>query len=84
LVLHGNTPNGQWFKANPKLIWFVTGGSAVLHGTDLGPFGPLSKPGSHGDFLIPQRGIFDICQAFFEPFAEGRHLTVVSREAHCA
>jgi hypothetical protein len=82
LSLHGNAPNGQWFKANSKLIWFVTGGRARLCGADLGAFGSLSEPASLGDFLIPQRGIFTIGHAFFEPFAEGRHLAVASREAN--
>jgi hypothetical protein len=79
LSLHGDTPNGQWFKANPKLIWIVSGGRALLHGTNLGGFGPLSERASLRDFLIPQRGIFAIGQAFFEPFTEGRHLAVASR-----
>jgi hypothetical protein len=80
LSLHGVAPNGQWFEANPKLIWFVTGGRALVHGADLGPFGSLSVQASIGEFLIPQRGIFAVGQTFFEPFAEGRHLAVASRE----
>ena len=82
LSLHGKAPNGQWFEANPKLIWFVTGGRALLHGADLGPFGSLSEQESLGEFLIPQRGIFAVGRTFFEPFAEGRHLAVASREAN--
>jgi len=81
LSLHGNAPNGQWFEANPRLIWFVTGGRALLHGADLGPFGSLSEQASLGEFLIPQRGIFAVGQTFFEPFAEGRHLAVASTAA---
>lgn len=80
LSLHGNAPNGQWFEANPKLIWFVTGGRALVQGADLGPFGSLSEQASIGEFLIPQRGIFVVGQTFFEPFTQGRHLAVASRE----
>lgn len=80
LSLQGNVPNGQWFRANPRLIWFVTGGRALVRGVDLGAFGSLSEPASLGDFLIPQRGIFAVGQTFFEPFAEGRHVAVVSSE----
>jgi hypothetical protein len=82
LSLDGIAPNGQWFEANPKLIWFVTGGRALLHGADLGPSGSLDQQGSLGDFLIPQRGIFAVGQSLFEPFAEGRHLAVTTREAN--
>jgi len=80
LSLDGVTPNGQWFEANPKMIWFVTGGQAVLHGAGLGPFGSLVQQGSLGEFLIPQRGIFAVGQSLFEPFAQGLHLSVTSRE----
>jgi hypothetical protein len=82
LSLDGIAPNGQWFEANPKLIWFVTGGSAILHGADLGPSGSLAQQGSLGGFLIPQRGIFAVGQSLFEPFAEGRHLAVTTKEAN--
>lgn len=82
LSLDGMAPNGQWFEANPKLIWFVTGGCAILHGANLGPSGSLDQQGSLGDFLIPQRGIFAVGQSLFEPFAEVRHLAVATREAN--
>jgi hypothetical protein len=82
LSLDGIAPNGQWFEANPKLIWFVTGGRALLHGADLGPSGSLAQQGSLGGFLIPQRGLFAVGRSFFEPFAEGRHLAVTTREAN--
>ena len=84
LSLHGKAPNGQWFKANPKSIWTVMGGRALLHGADLGGPEPLPETASLGDFVIPQRGIFAVGQALFEPFAEGRHMAVPSREAAAA
>ncbi len=31
---------------------------------------------------MPQRGIFAVGQALFEPFIEGRHLAVASGEAN--
>jgi hypothetical protein len=52
-----------------------------LHGADLGPFGSLSERASLGQFRIPQRGIFIVGKSFFEPFDEGRHVAVTSREA---
>lgn len=56
LSLDGIAPNGQWFEAHPKLIWFVTGPCALLHEADLGPSGPLARQGSLGRFLIPSKG----------------------------
>jgi hypothetical protein len=52
-----------------------------LHGADLGSFGSLSEQASLGQFVIPQRGIFADGKSFFEPFDEGRHVAVASREA---
>jgi hypothetical protein len=84
LSLQGNAPNGQWFKANPNSIWAVTGGRASGHGADLGGPQPLPEAASLGDFVIPQRGIFAVGQALLEPFDEGRHKAVPSREAAMA
>jgi hypothetical protein len=64
------------------MIWAVTDGRASVHGADLGGVGPLPEAASLGDFLIPRRGIFAVGQALFEPFAEGRHRAVPSREAN--
>lgn len=66
LAMHGITPNGQWFKANPKRIWLVTDSHATLDGTDLGPTGPAPTPAALGDFRLPQRGIFAIGQSYFQ------------------
>ena len=81
LSLHGNAPNGQWFKANPKSICAVIGGRALLDGADLGGLGPLPETAALGDFVIPRRGIFAVGQALFEPFVEDRHVAVLSRAA---
>jgi hypothetical protein len=66
LSLHGQAPNGQRFRASPKLIWLMTGGHAVLGGMDLGPARPLAQQASLGEFLIPQRGTFIAGEAHFE------------------
>jgi hypothetical protein len=81
LGLVGIAPNGQAFMANPKLIWFVPSSRAEVDGRDLGGVGPLAEQERLGDFWIPQRGIFVIGGAFFEPFEEGRHTSATSRAA---
>jgi hypothetical protein len=78
-ALQGNASNGQWFRVNPELVWFVTGGHATLNGTDLGAFGPLPERVALGDFVIPQRGVLAVGHVFFESFDEARHLSVTSR-----
>lgn len=79
LGLAGRAPNGQQFIANPRLIWSIPASSAAVDGRDLGPVGPLASQASLGDFLIPQRGIFVIGCAFFEPFDEARHSAATSQ-----
>ena len=79
MALQGNASNGQRFRVNPDRVWFVTGGHAVLNGTDLGAFGPLPGSVSLGDFIIPQRGVLAVGHVFFESFDPTRHLTVTSR-----
>jgi hypothetical protein len=81
MALRGNASNGQQFRVNPELVWLVTGGRAVLDGTDLGAFGPLPERVSLGDFVIPQRGVLALGHVFFEAFDEARHLSVTSRSA---
>ncbi len=67
--LVGRAPNGQWFLANPRLVWTIPESTAVLEGTDLGPLGPLAEQARLGDFWLPQRGVFAIGLAYFEPFS---------------
>jgi hypothetical protein len=71
--LAGTAPNGQWFRANPRLLWSVSGSTAVLDGADLGPPGPLPKQAHLGDFWLPQRGIFVVGEASYEEFDPSRH-----------
>jgi hypothetical protein len=80
LGVHGRVPNGQQFVANPMVLWAITGGAARIGGTDLGPPGPLPRQTRLGDFWIPQRGLFAVGRAFFEPFDPARHVAVASRE----
>jgi hypothetical protein len=73
LGLRGRMPNGQWFRATPRRVWVVQGSRAVLAGSDLGPPGALSAQARLGDFRIPQRGLFAVGQAHFEPLQPARH-----------
>jgi hypothetical protein len=78
LKMRGHAPNGQAFIANPMLIWTIPDASASLGDEQFGPVGALEQAWL-GDFAIPQRGIFAIGQAFFEPFDEARPLAVASQ-----
>lgn len=73
--LAGTSPNGQWFQANPRVLWTVDKSSARIDGVDIGSPGPLSEQAKLGDFWLPQRGIFAVGEAFFEPFDAARHQT---------
>lgn len=79
LRMQGRVPNGQAFIANPMRIWTIPNASASLGDEQFGPVGALAEQAWLGDFAIPQRGIFAIGRAFFEPFDETRHLAVASR-----
>lgn len=81
LGVHGCAPNGQQFVANPMVLWTIAHGRASVGETDLGQPGPLPRQARLGDFWIPQRGLFTVGRAFFEPFDPARHLAVASREA---
>jgi hypothetical protein len=67
LRLSGVTPNGQRFAVNPSVTWLVPEATATLDGSDLGEVGAAPTQGRLGDFRIPQRGIFALGCAFFEP-----------------
>jgi hypothetical protein len=76
--LRGRVPNGQTFVANPRTMWAVTTSRVRMNGKDLGPPGPVHPQARLGDFWIPQRGIFAIGQAYFEPFDAARHSALSS------
>ncbi|MFD4180964.1 hypothetical protein [Rhodococcus sp. NPDC058514] len=65
--LTGSASNGQRFRANPRMLWTVTESRATVDGVDIGPPGPLASQARLGDFWLPQRGMFVIGEAYFEP-----------------
>ena len=69
--LAGTAPNGQWFKANPLRICSIADSTAVVHGVDVGPPGPLPKQTRLADFWL--RGIFSVGETSFEDFDPTRH-----------
>ena len=71
--LMGKVPNQQRFVVNPTLIWAVQSSTARMGDQDLGSVGPLPAQARLGDFWIPQRAIFAIGRAFFEPLDQVRH-----------
>jgi len=73
LGLVGQVPNRQRFIANPTRIWAIQSSTARTGDGDLGEVGPLPVQARLGDFWIPQRGIFAIGRAFFEPLDPARH-----------
>ena len=73
LPLAGQVPNGQRFFLIPKHVWMVQSSTARMSNQDLGSVGPLPVQTRLGDFWIPQRGIFAIGRAFFEPLDPARH-----------
>ena len=82
IQLHGRTSNGQWFLANPRLIWIVVTARASLGGLDLGPTGPIAQQTRLADFWMPQRGIFAVGRAFLEPLDPNRHLVPAFPDAN--
>ncbi len=81
LGVHGLAPHGQQFVANPMVLWSIARGTARIGETDLGQPGSLPIQTRLGDFWIPQRGLFAVGRAFFEPFDPARHVAVASRTA---
>ena len=77
--LYGTAPNGQRFIATPRVLFRVRDSRAVVAGIDLGPPGPVAPQAHLGDFWIPQRGMFAIGQAYFEPFDPTRHSARTAR-----
>jgi len=80
LSLSGCVPNGQRFRATPRVVWSVDASSALLGGESLGPIDPQLSQSRLGDFWIPRRSVFVIGQVFFEARGEER-AAVAQREA---
>ena len=73
MVLSGRVPSGQHFTANPLVAWTIPSSSARIDGVDIGAPGSLLVQEHLGDFWIPQRGLFVVGRAFFEPLDPTRH-----------
>lgn len=71
--LRGTTPNGQWFRLEPRMLWTVERTVARIDGVDIGPPGPLAEQTALGDFRLPQRGMFAVGRAYFEQYDAARH-----------
>jgi hypothetical protein len=76
--LSGYVPNGQYFIANPYKMWMVGESHASMEGEDFGFPGPLKSQPHYRDFRIPQRGVFALGRAYFEPFNKNKHSTRTS------
>jgi len=81
MVLSGTAPSGQHYVANPLVAWTIPVSRAWVDGVDLGEIGPLTEQEHLGDFWIPQRGLFVIGRAFFEPLDPTRHRCETHAEA---
>lgn len=71
--LQGAVPNGQGFRANPRLIWTVVDSSASIIGQDIGGPGRLPHQDRLGDFWLPQRGLFMAGTSRFDTYDATRH-----------
>jgi hypothetical protein len=71
--LFGRVPNGQDFVANPYALWMIGATRVAIGGQQLGFPGPVRPQARLGDFWIPQRGIFALGRAYFEPYDPARH-----------
>jgi len=71
--LTGSVPNGQWFRAAPRVLLAVARSAASLDGADLGALGPLPRQARLGDFWLPQRGLFMVGGTVLEAFDPARH-----------
>lgn len=74
LQLGGHVPNGQWFQAAPRRVWFVSDASASIGGRDLGAPRALAAQALLGTITLPQRGIVMMGRFSFEAYVTGRHL----------
>ncbi|MGW8267486.1 MAG: hypothetical protein ACWGSQ_14055 [Longimicrobiales bacterium] len=79
LALAGSAPNGQHFRAAPKLLWRVEATAAILDRVDLGEMDPLPEQVRIGDFWIPNDGIFAIGSARFDRFDPRLHSRAITR-----
>lgn len=76
--LTGTVPNGQYFQANPKIIWAIKESRATIAGTDLGVPSLLPQQANLQDFWIPQKGLLVFGQAYFTPFDPFKHSAAIT------
>ncbi|MFC5269156.1 hypothetical protein [Adhaeribacter terreus] len=76
--LTGTVPNGQHFKANPKIMWAIKESHATIAGHDLGVPAILPQQTHLQDFWIPQHGLLVFGQAYFTPFDPLKHSAAIS------
>lgn len=81
LGLSGIAPNGQQFIANPMRLWTIPRSRATLGQRQFHDLGPVPEQAHLGDFWIPQRGLFAIGRAFFEPANPAKHRIVAQLTA---
>lgn len=74
LTLDGAMPNGHRFAVRPRRVWLATASAAMVEGRELGPIGPVDRDVRIGDLVFPDRGLFAIDEAHFEPHDPTRHL----------
>ena len=67
LNLLGTAPNGQRFVATPRRLWLIASSRATIGGVDAGRPSPLATQASMRDFHLPQRGLFVLASARFDP-----------------
>lgn len=73
LMMTGPTPNRQLMKAKVKHMWVVERSAASIGGTTLGTVEPLAEQARIGRVWMPQRGIFMIGGADFDPQDAAEH-----------
>lgn len=76
LSLTGRAPNGQRFMLLPRRVWSIIASAAVVQGRDVGPLGPLPVQPAVGEFLVPNRGLFGLGEAWFEEYDPRLHRPV--------
>ncbi len=67
LSLVGSVPNGQTFRAAPRLLWRVEASAALVAREDLGPIKAHREQAKLGDLWIPNGGVFGLGEARFSP-----------------
>jgi hypothetical protein len=78
LRMTGAVPSRQSFRVKIDKLWATTEVRAALRDEDIGPPGPVQPQRWLGGFAVPNRGLFAIGQAAFEPFAADRHLQMTT------